>query len=363
MPELNTVVNITELPPALCKMAETLTGFDREDMDTGGELNGILEYCHSAADEEVHVIGADEAGTYSLKATTTFADGSALTDRTLCQYHTPTETKFSYWRHGVLVEVTTAKKITLADDFEGYIGYDADGDLDDTITDVRDLIVRTPLVAFLYLNDLTGKVTWYADERHGNVISGQAHLLVHQDGGFFIAQGLDIPDVSNNDTDFTTVGAGNCGDEDIVMRISEMTECPFMYRSGTGGKWIISDTSDSKFGYYVSGAVRYNLNTGGVWSLESISNDRVATFFVATNNKLHPVVKIIGQILHTDRGTARDRIESDWWHMDTEGLPGQELQPIGSMLINNSSTGTIEKGNGDESWYDMRHGGSIPRFA
>ncbi len=348
--------------PALAEGISTLTGFDREDAENGGKSLGILEFCLNAASGEVHIIGSDKKGLYTLETgRTTFADGSALADRTLCQYHDSGEADFSYWFEGELVTVTDAKKIQVATDFEGYIYYNDAGELDTTITAAHTLIVSTALVAYLYLNGTENELVWYADERHGMVMDGQTHLAMHKDEGFFVANGLEMAQITNNDTDFDPISIGNCGDEDVKAWFETVTStAKFLYMEGASSHWRIQ-TDNTKFGLVDSGNVVYN-NISGTPTLTTIGSDRVIMTFVATNNKLAPIVKHVGQTLYTTRNRARDGVQSDWWRQVLDGLPGPELQPIAAVIINNSSTGTVEEGADGETWYDMKHGGSIKRF-
>ena len=356
MAELNTIIQLQSVN----KETSVITGFDREDMDVGGKSLGILQYCHNAISGEVHQIGSDEAGVYTLlTGQTHFADGTALADRTFMQYHDTNETQFSYWYHGSLVEVTGAKFIQVAVGFKGYIGYNSSGDLDDTITDVRELIVRTPLVTYLYLNAAKGTVEWFADERHGIVMDGQTHLQQHQSTGFFVGAGLDINGITNNGTIITSVDSGGCGDEDIKMFFSSVSTVPKIYMEGS--EWTITD-DDNKLGIFVAAKCSYNLDTLGVWSLAEINADRVVMYLIASNNKLHPLVWLVGQELHATRGIARAKAASDYWRVVLAGLPSNEFHPVGSVILNSEVNGTAEVGADGEIWYDHRFTDSTMRF-
>lgn len=359
--ELNTMTDIGELPPSVHKTASVLTGFDREDMDAGNKLSGIQQYCHSASSGEIHNIGSDESGIYTLlTGQTEFADGTALTDRTLMLYHDIGETLFSYWRHGVLVEHTDAKFIQIAADFKGYVGFNAAGELDNTVTDVRELIVRTPLTTYLYLNGAKGTVEWFADERHGVVMDGQTHLQQHQNRGFFIARGLDIHGVVNNGVTYTGIDSGNCGDEDIKMVIAAASTAPKICLDGVTSEWTHSD-DDNRFALFVGAQVVYN-DISGTPTLTPIGSDRVIMTLIATNNKIYPLTWLVGQELHATRGIARDKGASSYWRIRLNGLPSNEFRPICSTIINNESTGTAEIGGDGEVFYDHRFTDSTMRF-
>jgi len=346
---------------ALAKMAETLTGFDREDIDVGGKSTGILQFCMSASSGDVHQIGSDEAGIYVLlTGQTTFADGTALADRTLMQYHDSGETHFSYWRHGVLVEETGAKFIQLAAGFKGYVGYDSAGDMDDTITDARALIIRTPLIAYMYLNNTKSTVEWFADERHGQVMSGQTHLQQHMSTEFFHSTGLDITGIANNVATFTAIGSGSAGDEDIKMMFSSISTAPKIYMEGVASEWTITD-DDANLAIFSGGKACYN-DISGTPALVEIDNDRVVMTAMATNNKIHPVVWLVGQDLHATRGVARIKANSDYFRIKTAGMPSHEFFPIGSVIVNDEANGYCEIGADDELWIDHRQRFPVMRF-
>ncbi len=348
--------------PALAKEMSVLTGFDREAMDLGGKQNGIIQFCLLASSGEVHQIAEDETGTYTLlTGQTEFTDGTALADRTMMQYHAAGETQFSYWRHGNFVEVTTAKFIQIAADYKGYIGYNAAGELDDTITDVRELIIRTPLVAYIYMNGTKGTIEWFADERHGIVLDGQAHLAMHQDPaqGFFTPQGLDIHGIENNGTEWVSMDAGVGGDEDIKMVFGAITEAPKLYMEGAANEWTYSD-SDKKLGIFRGGKCCYN-DVSGTPALLPIGSDRVVMIEMCSNNKIHPRAWLVGQKLHTTRSLARTFGPSDYDRIKSDGLPSQEAHPVGSVIVNSESSGTAEVGSDDEIWYDHRTADSTPR--
>ena len=348
--------------PALAKAMSTLTGFDREDMDTGGKSLGILQFCMSAVSGEVHQIGSDETGAYTLLTSQTeFADGTALADRTLMQYHDSGETDFTYWRHGVLNTVTGAKFIQVATDFKGYIGYNASGELDDTTTDIRELIVRTPLVAFLYLNGTEGEFIWYGDERHGIVMDGQTHLRAHQNGGFFVGGGLELTGIANNGETFTSLSGGGCGDEDVKMFYSTATTLPKMFKEGASGEWRFTD-DDDKLGIFRTAKCSYNLDTAGTWSLAEINADYVAMTVVATNNKLAPVVMVVGQTLYATRSDARDHASAEYYRIKTDGLPSQEFTPVASYIIHDEADGQIETGADGEIYVVLNHKHLVPIF-
>jgi len=344
---------------ALNKMANVFTGFDREEVNEGSsKCTGILQYCHSASSGDVHNIGEDNYGTYSkLTGQTHFADGTALVDRSLMQFKAPGEDNFEYWRHGEKTINIDSKFIQLAADHDGYIGYDSSGDLSDSITDTRELIVRTPLAAYMYLNADENAVVWYGDERHGDVLSGQAHLLVHQMSklGFMVASGLGVKGLTDGVATYTGIDAGNCGDEDILMKIAALSTCPALYKDGANHYWKISD-DDNKVGLFSGGNASWNDVSGASAILTSLSSgERMAINWLATNNKLAPIVRLIGQEVYTSRREAQRKRGSAFSRISIAGLPGQEVENICSSIIENAA-GTVEAGGDNEVGYDLRQG-------
>ena len=341
--------------PAVNKTNETLTGFDREDMDTGGKSLGILQYCHSASSGEVHQIGSDKDGTYILLTSqTVFADGTALADRTLMQYHDAGETQFSYWHKGLFKEITTAKFIQLDADFEGYVYYTEDDNLHVGETDTKELIIRTTLIAYIYLNPTEDEVIWFADERHGIVMDGQTHLQQHMSQGFFRVAGLEISGITNNGTTFTSITSGKGGDEDIQMTFPEVATIPKMFIEG--GYWQVTD-ENNKLGIFRDNKCCYNdVSIPGSEVLAEINSDYVIMMAIATNNKIHPFIMLVGQMLHLDRGAARDNMPAEFYRIKANGLPSHEFSQLNAMIIHNEATGQIEVGADGEIYIDWRHG-------
>ncbi len=355
---------LTQSPySAVEKAAEALTGFDREMMQAGGKNTGILEYCHEATSGEVHIIASDQFGVYTLDTGRThFADGTALVDRSFMQFKDSGEDDFSYWRHGELIRQTDARFIQVAADFKGYLYYDESGDLDNTITSTHDLIVNTPLVSFLYNNITKGTVEWLGDERHGQVLTGQGHLLAHMHPslGFFVVPGsLDIHGITNNGSTWTSIEGGYGGDEDIKMAFSAVTTLPKLYMEGALREWTYTD-DDNNLGIFRGGDCCYN-DVSGTPSLEGIGNKRITMIIQCGNNKIHPMAILVGQNLHDNRGLARAYAPSDYARIKHNGLPAQEAHPVGSIIVNNESAGQAEVGSELEIWYDHREIDSAAR--
>ncbi len=343
---------------AVIEATHSLCGFDREDTST----LGILQYCHDASSGEVHNI--DEDGVYSLLTSQTqFADGAtALADRTLAQYHSSGETQFSYWYQANLVEVTGIKTLQLPDDANAnYVEYNSSGNMA-VVTDAQTAIVSGTLITLLLANTTSGNIVWFADERHGVVMDGQTHLNMHMTDKFkWVPPGCDIEGLANNGTTFTKVTSGRGGDEDIPMSLAESTTAPYMWVDANG-QWEIGGADDNKLAHFVDSKVVYNPLTAGNGALTEINNDYVVMTMMLSNNKIHPLVKMIGQVLYANRSAARDHMESALFEIDENGLPTHEIVPIGGWIIHSEATGQIEKGADEEIWIDYRRRFPVARF-
>jgi len=336
----------------------SFNGFDREDTTT----LGLIQYCHDASSGEVHQI--DEDGTYTkLTSQTQFADAStALADRTLAQYHSSGETDFKYWNQGTLVENAGIKTVQLTDDSNPYfIGYNSSGNLA-AISSTHDAIVDSVLVAFVSQNAVTGQLLYLADERHGLIQSGQTHLTLHsvQKFGFSWCSGAEISGLANNATTHTGITEGYFYDENIYHHIPAASTIPWAYKTGANGEWTIT-AADNRLGVYYGGKYCYNEWDGSTWQLSEINSDYVGNVLLATNNAIYPYIWICGQTLYSSRSVARDHMHSLIADILLDDVIRPEVAPLYSVIVNSESSGTIEKGNDDEIYIDLKWG--VPGFA
>jgi len=341
-----------------------IMGFDREEATRGKNL-GIIQYCHSASSGEVHNIASDIYGEYTkLTSQTTFADGSALTDRTIIIYKDAGETNFSYWYNGELINVTTAKKLTLPVDFKGYIYLDDNGDLTYDLTKHAGFLIKsTVLVAYVYLNGAESELIWLADERHGILQNGETHLELHNARGFYWSSGFEATEILIDDATFTGILGGVGADEDIVANISSngsIIQIPKLWRKGANLEWILSDVNN----YYApnnSGAAQFNNISTGTGVLEDVTgNDAMVAVIMASNNKLAPLIALVGQEKYTNRAIAKKRADSAYFAIKRAGLPSHEYMPLYSVILR--ANGTIIEGADGETGYDYRANGTPIMF-
>ena len=339
--------------------AKAYNGFDSNDTST----LGIIQYCEEASSGEVHRI--NEEGEYAkLTGQTYFADGiTPLADRTVAQYKSSGETDFKYFMAGVKSEITTIKTLQLPDDsLAHYIAYNSSGDLYSP-TNIKTAILEDVLVSLVVRNAVTGVVNYFADERHGFVMDGQTHLIRHLSPkeGFTWMGGLDISGLVNNGTTFSGISGGSSGDEDIRMAHAAITQCPIAYRLGSGGEMTLSPDTNL-LGLFSGGDCVYNEWTGSEWVLSPIGSDYINMSFYATNNKIHPIIRVLAQTLHATRSIARDHLPSNVNDVIINDLISPEVHPLFTTIIHRESNGQIELGAEGEVYYDHRWGYPVARF-
>ena len=338
--------------PATNKVNQHLMGFDREAMYAGSKELGILEFCYSAASGEVYQIGSDSEGTYTLLTSqTTFGDGTALADRTIIQYKDPSMSHFTYWFGGQDEDVTTSKTLQLDVGFNGYIYYDADGNLANSVQVAGRLIKEFTLISYIGLN--LNKIWYFADERHGILQDGETHLQRHTDVGFYLKQFMRITGVANNVSTFTAITAGVGADEDITMVLASISTIPKLYKLGA---YFDVSQDDNELALLDTSVAQVNSiptpSSNGTL-VDLTGNDRMGMVMVATNNKIHPLMMIVGQTAYADRGTARKNISAEWFRIKVFGLPSPEMHTAYVFILD--SDGAIETGADGEICLDAQH--------
>jgi hypothetical protein len=335
------------------------TGFDRRFPD----YMGIIECCPSAAEGIVSRI--DENGIFTeLTSQTTFGDGvTPLSDLTMAIRPTVTG-EYHVWIDGTKHIKTSIETVSLQTPTAGVIAYyfNHEGVLSWGSTPIEGLFEEYAVVSVVTYNTIESKKILFRDERHGCNMDGTTHKYLHNSIGTGYVSGATIYGLVDNATDLTTIDGGVFYDEDLPDTTPSQTTLPFWFREGIGGQWNSSTLVNTKLGYSPAGAVQYNLNTGGVWSLEDIGNSYIIMHIIYSGDVKYPYVKIIGQNLYGDRTTARERLDSEVSLLQLDGLPSPEFKFLYSMIIHNESTGQIETGLDGEIYIDHRTGHPAARF-
>jgi hypothetical protein len=253
----------------------------------------------------------------------------------------PANASFDVWVTGTKQTYTTPQSVTLANTSgEYYVYFDSNGLGVQTNYFIWDQQAPTSLI---YYNANTGTAPYFADERHGTTLDWQTHEYLHRTRGAVIANGFSIGNYSVGGAVQIDIGNGTFFDEDLQIDVTHSNtptantwqqdlqgpaQIPMFYLSGTG--WV----RDNPTGYVnKQGASRprYNLLSGGTWSVADIdANKYGTTFIVATNNLTYPIIGIMSQSSHANRGDAEGLEFSD---LVLTGFPVAEFRLLYKVVF------------------------------
>ena len=212
-----------------------------------------------------------------------------------------------------------------------------------------------PITSVIYRNSSSSSILVFGDERHGIQMDGFTHRYLHFNEGFRHQSGMLIQGLVEGGTTYTQITSGLGYDEDIYLTIPQQTVAPFMYLNGNA--WdLIDDGND--IAYLNVGVAQFNENIGTVeapnFVLSDITGNDIGIMFIAaTNNRIFPYVKMVGQEAYQDIKTARAAIETAWKKVLVGGgLPFPEFLPIGAILVN--ASGEVQVLTDDSLYFDMR---------
>ena len=213
--------------------------------------------------------------------------------------------------------------------------------------------------AYVYWNSNVGDAPFIADERHGIVLDWQTHEYLHRTRGAAIADGFNATNYivggdGSSDTHLQIdIADGTFFDEDLQVDIvststptantweQDLTgpaKIPMFFLNGTGA-WVIDTPTD--FPVKQGTRPKFNLYSGGVWTTPDIDNNKFGvTFIIATNNINYPVIGIIGQSQHANKGDA-EAIEFNG--LNLTGFPVVEMRPLYKLVYDckNSYTNSV----------------------
>ena len=262
----------------------------------------------------------------------------------------PVGSFFEVWVKGTKHTFTTTQTVTLPNTTgEYYIYFDENGLGAQTSFFVWDQQAPTSLI---YYNAVTGLAPYFADERHGTTLDWQTHEYLHRTRGAVIANGFAIGNYTVGGAVQVDIGNGTFFDEDLQIDIVHSNtptantweqdlqgpaQIPMFYLSGTG--WV----RDNPTGYLNKQGTsrpRYNLLSGGTWSVADIDNNKYGTtFIVATNNLTYPIIGIMSQSAHANQGDAEALEFSD---LVLTGFPVAEFRLLYKVVFKADSThGTL----------------------
>lgn len=253
---------------------------------------------------------------------TTIAFYNSSPDRTF----TITGTNFKIYSKGTEYAKNTASVQIANTTGLHFIYYDKDTMALSESTSAWDLTDGTVQIATVYWNGATGIL---GDERHGIIMDGATHKMIHGTIGTRFRSGLTG---TFNESDFT-VTSGSIDDEDIMFSISEQTQARVLYRSSESGKFNYT-AAQSKFFMESADVVQYDDGDGTPADVPA--NDYVAYWVFATNDPDTPIYSVMGQRTDSNINNARNNNKYESLTLGT--LPFAEMKLIYRVIVRRSGT-------------------------
>jgi hypothetical protein len=322
------------------------SGFIRDDINS----MGIIELCTDGTT----VYSISSSGVLTTRTDGKFATGTAFetvaSAREFAIY--PNGTDYKIYINGSLNTIAELRKITL-NNVSGlqYIYHELDGTLGLSNAFTFEYFEDKPITSLVYGNATTNELVLFADERHGIQMDGATHRYLHFTQGVKYVNGMEIQGLTEHGTTFTAITGGSAYDEDIYITPSLKTTAPFLYLNGTS--WDIT-TLDNKVALLNGGVAQYNKNTSGTYSLDNVTgDDAMIVFFIFTNNKINPYMKLLGQSVYNDVASARSDIGNALKNLILTGFPTPEFLPIGAIIVN--ASGEVQSLTDGSLYYDLRN--------
>lgn len=231
-----------------------------------------------------------------------------------------------------------------------HIYYDIDGVLREMVGVYSTaLILQYCFVATVYWDAENQKAVYVANEwRHGIKMSSATHLRLHAQDGFVVTRGGELTDISiGGDGSLDThcqVGATTTTayDEDALfqpMARSPLANLPLLWQ--VGNSWRSKESDPFPVIVGANGRAVYNGTISGVRGLIEAESGKFVTCHIAvTNDASRPYIGFMGQVQYNGVSEARGLIIDEIKSFYAQGLPMQELQFLGTLLIQTSDTFT-----------------------
>ena len=360
--DLDSQIELSNRIESIYKDTNEPTGFIREYRET----MGIMELCVGSPPGFTNkkIIRIDHNGFTTVLDSLTFYDGSLANDREFAIHpliYTPNVdvvieenggllnrpdtrditinggTYYSCYIEGVKRNITTTQKVTFPNQSGlQFVYHDIDGNLQLAQTFAFDYFEDRPITATVYGNATTQDLVNFGDERHGIQMDGFTHRYLHFTEGTRYIEGMSINGLTNSGTTYTNISSGKAYDEDIYILADSQTNAPHLWLEWDGIKnvWRIEDDGIN-IAYAPIGIAQYNVSVNGEYGLADVTgNDCMIVFFVLTNNREYPYVKILGQDVYTSVNVARENVANAINDLVISGLPSPEFLPIGAVIIN-----------------------------
>ena len=267
---------------------------------------------------------------------------------------TPTSSSFHFYGGGVKYEVTGADSVVISNTEGLHVIY-YDGE---TLTSVDnpndgqiDVAIRTKvLIAYIYWNATDEQSSYFADERHGILMSPSTHSYLHFTRGAQYLNGLGVGDIDTSgdgtlaaDAQFSVAG-GMIVDEDMIIQPGEVESTsglPIYYLDGANAN--MRKVIQAGFPVYATsspnGRLWWNEWTGSTWQLTEVDNNDFVLCHVFAINGIagrDQQIAIIGQGEYNTVGQARAGATTEISTILTQ-LPVEEMIPIASIIYQTST--------------------------
>jgi len=254
---------------------------------------------------------------------------------------TPTGNSWRYYFKGFYYDIDTVISVTHPDvTSEYFLYFDENNELQFT-TDVWNILTDVTIADIYYDAGLNEGIA--QDERHGDDINLQAHVIFHETIGTrkisgLGASGYTVQPVSPTDADNTfALAAGVIADEDIEHTMSALADNgPYivLYRSGATGVW----TWEQNAVPFASGTyIQNNEFTGATWQLTDLANNEYVNIWVC---KIGAVDALYQTIIIVDQDAHTTADEADAQTLSSQNLgtfPFEELELIYKITFRTSA--------------------------
>lgn len=262
----------------------------------------------------------------------------------------PVSTSFDYLIKGKKYTISTSKTVTFTDVEGKHFLY-----LDSTLTlrstntfDMNLLYKDNVLVCWLYWDADNKKILDIGNELHGVVMDYATHKYAHENFRARFNYGLGLFGFSIDGTGSENANAqfryeaGKITDEDlehIIAASANPAQIPIFYLEGTGK--VRKKEADNfpligKNDITVTTRPKYNLFSGGAWSLAQVPSDNYFLMhYFATNSIYNKVIGWVGNQVYTNITNASNGVKTEINSLT--GLPFEEFVPIGSVIVTTNS--------------------------
>lgn len=270
----------------------------------------------------------------------------SFSDLTRTLFVAPVGSSFYFYQAGVkyIKTITDSFQIT---DVEGlhFVYYNA-GVLSEQVnpsaSQVTDIIRNYVSVSVIYW-DATNKIAIYVgNERHTFHWPFWVRAFIHTSFWTQYLSGLGLTNITlgggavDADAQFG-VDAGSIADEDVITStpsIASTTGLPIYYRLGIGNWRKVSRAGYSFLNDGTTGLAQYNLFSGGVWSLASMTNNYYRLVHVFANNGLSDNVFCVSGVTQYASATdAENGINAEINNIYSSALPFAEAKLIGCLIL------------------------------